>query len=184
MLVKCYCLSHLFSTHCALTCKFCWYVLATGTTASLRVEIFLLQYNNIWLFYIIFFSQTVRVTATLPDEVPSYLLGGSTGPQDWHYDNKWIWNNRKKCSPELPDIYTLNANQTIGLVVSSDTKLHVYLDGRHLTTVSGLPMDSHLWGAVDVYGPCTKIKSELLSGELDGVCVCLYSLLLSSNPKL
>ena len=62
----------------------------------------------------------------------------------------------------------------IGLLISSDTKLHVYLDGHHLTTVSGLPVDSHLWGAVDVFGHCTKIKSELLSGELDGVCMYLY----------
>ena len=77
---------------------------------------------------------------------------------------KRIWNNRNLCSPELPDIGNLNTNQTIGLLISSDTKLHVYLDGRHITTVSGLPVDSHLWGAVDVGGSCTKIKSELLSG--------------------
>ena len=114
------------------------------------------------------------MTATLPDEVPSVLDGVNTGPQDWYYMGKWIWNNRKKCSPELPYIENLNTNQTIGLLISSDTKLHVYLDGRHITTVSGLPVDSHLWGAVDVFGYCTKIKSELLSGELDGVCMYLY----------
>ena len=109
------------------------------------------------------------MTATLPDQVPSVLTGTSTGPQDWYYMGKGIWNNGEKCSSELPDIYTLNTNQTIGLLISSDTKLHVYLDGHHLTTVSGLPVDSHLWGAVDVWGHCSKIKSELLSGELDGV---------------
>ena len=135
------------------------------------------------VFYI-FFSQTVGVTATLPDEVPSDLYGVDTGPQDWYYMWDRIWNNGKQCSPELPNINTLNTNQTIGLLISSDTKLHVYLDGHHLTTVSGLPVDSHLWGAVDVYGHCTKIKSELLSGELDGVCMYLYFLLLLSIPKL
>ena len=114
------------------------------------------------------------MTATLPDKVPSGLYGWRTGPQDWYYEGKQIWNNGKKCTPELPNISNLNANQAIGLLISSDTKLHIYLDGRHLTTVSGLPVDSQLWGAVDVYGPCTKIKSELLSGELDGVYVCLY----------
>ena len=114
------------------------------------------------------------MTATLPDEVPSYFTVNSIGPQNWHYGSKWIWNNGKKCSPELPDIGHLNTNQTIGLLISSDTKLHIYLNGRHITTVSGLPVDSHLWGAVNVRGDCTKIKSELLSGELDGVCVCLY----------
>ena len=132
----------------------------------------------------IIFSQKVGVTATLPDEVPSCLYGGDTEPYDWYYTVKWIWNNGEKCSPELPNIYTLNTNQTIGLLISSDTKLHVYLDGHHLTTVSGLPVDSHLWGAVDVGGDCSKIKSELLSGELDGVCICLHFLLLPSNPKL
>ena len=123
------------------------------------------------------------MTATLPDEVPSYLDGRVTGPQDWYYMEKQIWNNRKKCSPELPDTHTLKTNQTIGLLISSDTKLHVYLDGHHLTTVSGLPVDSHLWGAVDVLGDCTKIKSELLSGKLDGVCMYLYFYLLPSNPN-
>ena len=112
--------------------------------------------------------------ATLPDKVPSDLRGRETGPQDWVYSYKSIWNNGENCSPELPDTFTLNTNQTIGLLISSDTKLHVYLDGRHVTTVSGLPVDSHLWGAVDVYGDCTKIKSELLSGELDGVCMYMY----------
>ena len=42
---------------------------------------------------------------------------------------------------------------------------------------TGLPVNKPLWGAVDVYGNCTKIKSEMLSGELDihnyvNVCKC------------
>ena len=121
------------------------------------------------------------MTATLPDKVPSVLYGVLTGPQDWYYIGRRIWNNRKTCSPELSDIYNLNTNQAIGLLVSSDGRLHVYIDGRHITTVSGLPVDSHLWGAVNVFGRCTKIKSELLSGELDGVCMYMFFLLLS-NP--
>ena len=113
------------------------------------------------------------MTATLPDEVPSDLGGGNTGPQDWVYGVNVIWNNGKKCSPELPNIDNLNTNQTIGLLISSNGGLNVYLDGHHITTVSGLPVDSHLWGAVDVFGRCTKIKSELLSGGLDGVYMCM-----------
>ena len=35
-----------------------------------------------------------------------------------------------------------------------------------LKVASGLPVNNRLWGAVDMYGKCTKIKSELLSGEL------------------
>ena len=115
------------------------------------------------------FSQKVGVTATVPDKVPHDLYRGSTGPQDWVYEYKWICNNGKICSPELTDIGYLNTNQTIGFLISSNGRLHIYLDGCHITTVSGLPVDSHLWGAVDVYGRCYKIKSELLSGELDGV---------------
>ena len=112
------------------------------------------------------------MSATLPDKVPSLLV--NNGPQDWYYMQKWIFNNGDICSPELPNIDNLNINQTIGLLISSDTKLHVYLNGHHITTVSGLPVDSHLWGVVDVFANCTKIKSELLSGELDGVCMYLY----------
>ena len=40
-----------------------------------------------------------------------------------------------------------------------------------LKVASGLPVNNHLWGAVDVCWKCSKIKSELLSGELDGVCM-------------
>ena len=48
----------------------------------------------------------------------------------------------------------------------------------YLKVASGLPVNDHLWGAVDVYDDCIKIKSELLSGELDGIAfmlsVCMY----------
>ena len=40
-----------------------------------------------------------------------------------------------------------------------------------LKVASGLPVNNHLWGAVNVRWNCSKIKSELLSGELDGVCM-------------
>ena len=43
----------------------------------------------------------------------------------------------------------------------------------YLKVASGLPVNDHLWGEVDVYGSCTKIKSELLSGELDGIAFML-----------
>ena len=126
------------------------------------------------LHYVMHFSQGIGVTATLPDKVPYDLDWWRTGPQDWYYGSNWIWNNGKTCSPVLPNSYNLNTNETIGLLISSDAHLHIYRNGHRITTVSGLPVDSHLWGAVDVYGPCTKIKSELLSGELDGVCMYLY----------
>ena len=41
-----------------------------------------------------------------------------------------------------------------------------------MKVASGLPVKSHLWGAVDVYGKCTKIKSELLSGKWIVIYLC------------
>ena len=39
---------------------------------------------------------------------------------------------------------------------------------------TGLPVDTPLWGAADVWGKCTKIKSEILSGKSGGVdYVCI-----------
>ena len=57
----------------------------------------------------------------------------------------------------------------------------------YLKVASGLPVNNHLWGAVDVYGRCAKIKSELLSGELDGIAfmhvVDLFALLCLSTSS-
>ena len=52
----------------------------------------------------------------------------------------------------------------------------IFLDGNYKKTVAtGLPVHQAIFGVVDVRGKFTKIKSEILSGELDGVCmdVCL-----------
>ena len=75
----------------------------------------------------------------------------------------------------LPDLCGLDINQKVGLLLSPDGDLHVYLDGRHITkAASGLPVNQPLWGLVNVYSNCSKIKSELLSGEWDnGIAVDL-----------
>ena len=53
--------------------------------------------------------------------------------------------------------------------------MNIFFNGKFSETIaSGLPTDTHLYGAVDVLGLCCKIKSELLSGELDGVCMDVY----------
>ena len=121
------------------------------------------------------FSQAVGVTATLPNEVPSYLQYDDSGPHEWNYRELSLWHNGRIISTDLPDLDHLKCHQTVGLLLTSDGQLHVYNDGRHTKKVAtNLPVNHHLWGAVDVYGDCTKIKSELLSGELDGVCMYLY----------
>ena len=54
--------------------------------------------------------------------------------------------------------------------------MNIFFNGKFSETIaSDLPTGTHLYGAVDMYGPCSKIKSELLSGELDGVCMDVYS---------
>ena len=121
------------------------------------------------------FSQVVGVTATLPNVVPSVLPYTTCGPHEWNYTFSSLWHNGRKISTDLPNLADLKHHQTVGLLLTSDGQLHVYNDGRHTKKVAtNLPVNHHLWGAVDVLGVSTKIKSELLSGELDGVCMYLY----------
>ena len=118
------------------------------------------------------FAQEVGVTATLPNEVPSELPWEYSGPHEWNYKWTSLWHNGSQISTGLPYLKHLERHQTVGLLLTSDGQLHVYHDGRHTKkVVTNLPVNHHLWGAVDVLGDCTKIKSELLSGELDGVCM-------------
>ncbi|CAI8044656.1 Neuralized-like protein 4 [Geodia barretti] len=112
---------------------------------------------------------SVGVTATLPDVVPSYLLSYGSGHHEWNYGGITLWRNGRELSSGLPDLSILKPHQGVGLLLTASGDLHVFFDGRHVKKVaSGLPVNDHLWGAVNVYGNCTKIKSELLSGELDG----------------
>ena len=121
------------------------------------------------------FSQFVGVTAILPNEVPSYLRDSSSGPHEWNYMRSSLWHNGREISTDLPDLDYLKCHRTVGLLLTSDGQLHVYHDGQHTKKVAtNLPVNHHLWGAVDVGDNCTKIKSELLSGELDGVCMYMY----------
>ena len=79
----------------------------------------------------------------------------------------------------------LNINQKVGLLLSPDGDLHVYLDGQHIMkAASGLPVDKPLWGLVNVYANCSKMKSELLSGEWDnGVVVVLLVVPFAFHPR-
>ena len=136
-----------------------------------------------------YFSQVVGVTTTLPDSVPVYLpLSGAGGhewnywdrslfhnescsefPHEWNYYNRSLFHNGSSSEfPHLPSLYDLTTNQSVGLLVTTNGQLHLYLDGRHVQEVAtGLPVMTPLWGAVSVCGKCTNIKSEILSGELE-----------------
>ena len=124
-----------------------------------------------------YFSQSVGVTTTLPDRVPYILPLDDAGPHEWNYYDQSLYHNGSYTNfPHLPSLRELSTHQTVGLLISTNGQLHVYIDGRHSECIaSGLPVNKPLFGAVDVHGTCTKIKSEFLSGELDGVYIHVYT---------
>ena len=60
----------------------------------------------------------------------------------------------------------LHVGQSVGLLVTRDGDVHLFVDGKHREMVwSGLPTDQPLWGAADVCANCTKIKADILCGK-------------------
>ena len=117
-----------------------------------------------------YFSQTVGVTTTLPDNVPDILpVCDGAGGHEWNYEDRSLYHNGSSSEfPNLPSLKDLTTNQSVGLLVTTGGHLHLYVDGRHVQEVAtGLPVHKPLWGAIDVYSNCTKIKSEILSGEFE-----------------
>ena len=51
-----------------------------------------------------YFSQVVGVTATLPDEVPHYLPGSDSGPQEWYYVGTVLYHNGRWLCSDLPNL--------------------------------------------------------------------------------
>ena len=126
----------------------------------------------------LFISQTIGVTATLPDQVPLYLLPLSeAGSDEWYYLGQSLYHNRKRTDfPHLPSLDDLRTGERVAIQILDTGKMNIFLNGKFAETIaSDLPTDTHLYGAVDVRSRCCKIKSELLSGELDGVCMDVYS---------
>ena len=126
----------------------------------------------------LFISQTIGVTATLPDQVPYYLPPDDVaGSDEWYYEDQSLYHDREQTDfPHLPSLNTLRTGERVAIQITDTGKMNIYLNGKFSETIaSDLPTDTRLYGAVDVYGPCSKIKSELLSGELDGVCMDVYS---------
>ena len=99
-----------------------------------------------------YFSQIVGVTSALPERVPSVLVAGVS-------TNEWFYY----CGG-------LSSGGTVGLLVTTSGDLYQYWNGRSGQRVgTGLPVNDHLFGVADVFGNCSKIKSEMLSGKLDDV---------------
>ena len=116
-----------------------------------------------------YFSQSVGVTATLPHSVPYELPTTEAGSDEWYYyDNRLYHNQSSTEFPNIPSLNNLSIHQSVGVQISTNGQFHLFIDGKHMDCVAtDLSVNKPLWGAVDVYSRCTKIKSEMLSGELD-----------------
>ena len=125
----------------------------------------------------LFISQRIGVTATLPDQVPRYLPLHGAGSDEWYYEDQSLHHNRKQTDfHHLPSLDDLRTGERVAIQISDTGKMNIFFNGKFAETIaSDLPTDTHLYGAVDVRWNCSKIKSELLSGELDGVCMDVYS---------
>ena len=121
-----------------------------------------------------YFSQRVGVTTAVPDEVPVYLPDYGVSNNVWYYYGNTFYHNHSSTNySHLPSVYDFQVGNKIGLLVLPNGKLHLFLDGKNSAQIAaGLPVHKSLFGALDVYGPCSMIKSEILSDELDGVCLC------------
>ena len=83
-----------------------------------------------------YFSQAVGVTAILPDEVPHYLPGIDSGPQEWNYGLTVLFHNGRGLCSDLPNLSDLRPHQSVGLLLTASGDLHVFLDGRHVKKVA------------------------------------------------
>ena len=121
-----------------------------------------------------YFSQAVGVTTTVPDKVPDRLPDYGASNNEWYYSGNTLYHNHSSTNySHLPNLDDFQVGSKIGLLVLPNGELHLYLDGKYSAQLAtGLPVHKSLFGAIDVYGRCTKNKSEILSGELDGVCLC------------
>ena len=117
------------------------------------------------------------MTTTLPDNVPYELSRLVAGPDQWFYINQSLWHNRKLTEfPDLPSLNELKTQQRVGIQITENGELNIFIDGNYMKTVAtGLPVHRAIFGVVDVYEKCAKIKSDILSGELDGVCMDVCS---------
>ena len=117
------------------------------------------------------------MTTTLPDNVPSYLNCPNAGPDQWYYYGKLLYHNREETIfRDLPSLNELRTQQRVGIQITENGEFNIFIDGNYKKTVAtGLPVQQAIFGVVDVRSKCTKIKSEILSGELDGVCMDVCS---------
>jgi len=110
----------------------------------------------------------VGLTTKPPGDVPKELFSNFyAGPHEWNFYGKIIRHDKQSFNAgDSPLLDSLTPGQSVGLLVAPNGQLHTFLDDGHCgKTATRLPVDTPLWGVADVYGKCTKIKSEIMSGE-------------------
>ena len=119
-----------------------------------------------------YFSQTVGVTTTVPGKVPYTLPTDDASNNEWYYDGYTLYHNHSSTDYfHLPSFDDFIVGNDVGLLLLPNGELHLYLDGKSSGLATGLPVHESLFGAIDVCSRWIRIKSEILSGELDGVHV-------------
>ena len=117
----------------------------------------------------IYFEQIVGVMCKPPDYVPSNLPSNNNIAtfKEWFCSGECLYHNGRRVDLGLHFLDDVAPGDKIGLVITSSGSLHIYFNAKYMKQVAaGLPIDLPFWGAVDVYGICSRIKSEILSGKM------------------
>ena len=114
------------------------------------------------------FTQNIGVTASLPHEVPPYL---ESTAHNWIYRGTSLWHDRQVVSDALPNISDLNTGQSVGLQLTLDGQLHIYINGRYRECgASGQPPQ------ISVQISVLETNRAISSGRYPGLvslCVCV-----------
>ena len=118
----------------------------------------------------------------MPEDL--YTFDGKAGSHEWVFAGNTLYHSNKHTNfHDLPNIDDPTPGQSVGLLVTPNGELHLFLNGEHHHEIAtGLPVDTPLWGAASVYAKCTKIKSEIMSGESSGT-ICGRRIRLSDSCR-
>ena len=85
-------------------------------TAIIMVCMMLLSVHVV---HSLFISQTIGVTATLPDQVPGILPLHEAGSNEWYYHNRSLFHNRKQTNfPHLPSTLGLRTGGRVAIQIT------------------------------------------------------------------
>ena len=125
------------------------------------------------------------MTTTLPDKVPYILSVDTASDQEWYYWGNTFYHDYV-CTDyfHLPSLHESKVGNKVGILITANEQLHLFLNGKNAAELAtGLPVHKSLFGVIHVFGRCSKIKSEILSGTLYGVCVCNMCIKPSLGPR-